>query len=361
MRAVASDKVFAAGFQGVVLQWNGNTWTDISTGLTSILRTVAVSPAGDPWVGGDGGKILRRTGNAWDDVSLPTGEEVSGLVVDSPTAAWAVTSDEGSVYRWDGARWALASGAFDTRDLRSAWSAGPGTVWSVGDGGLVVHVSGGVATKVDVGVTADLRDVWGAAPDDIWVVGAAGTMLRYDGHKWAPVTTPETGTLRRVWGTSSSDVWAVGDHGILRWDAAAQQWNLAYATSGLTGIGGTATQVWFVGASGILTYEEDQFVGIPGPGSNPQLSAVWFAGDGDGWVASARNRLGRFDGVHAPSLTVSARTTGSGGWAATTSMPSAAQRCTGTAAPGPSSWASPGPTPSPAVARATCGLWAPTA
>jgi hypothetical protein len=298
--ALGPKAAWAVGAGGAALQWDGAQWTAVPTGLTNALDAVTITQAQETWLGGTGGKIIHRVSGNWQDASLPIQEAVTGLWAESNSAIWAITGGSGSIYRWDGQAWSAKSAPFDARDLRGAWAPAAGELWAVGNKGLVVHAGNQGPLVIDVGVQVDLQDIWGAAPDDFWIVGASGTMLHYDGN-WTPFKTPESGNLTRVWGTSASNVWAIGDGGILQWNATTKAWSRVNPTPKLRAIGGTDQQVWFVGDTTIVTFTGGAFQHVPVDQTTPGYRAVWFAGPGDGWVASTRAQLFRFDGTNAPT------------------------------------------------------------
>ena len=54
-----TDNVWAVGWYGTILQWNGSAWTAQSSGTTNLLSGVWASDANNVWVAGESGTILR--------------------------------------------------------------------------------------------------------------------------------------------------------------------------------------------------------------------------------------------------------------------------------------------------------------
>lgn len=68
-------------------------------------------------------------------------------------------------------------------DLYDARSLVPGSVWSVGAHGVIVHWDGTTVRRVDSPVTVPLLAVDGWARDDMYACGG-DVLLRYDGRSW---------------------------------------------------------------------------------------------------------------------------------------------------------------------------------
>ena len=100
--------------------------------------------------------------------------------------------------------------------LHDVWTDGPGDVWVVGDGGLILRYDGTSWHKIPSGTQANLNSVWGPSGTDLWTVGDSGTALHYDGTSWQPDSGPNLNSGVRdfccVWGSSDSDIWAAGTH-----------------------------------------------------------------------------------------------------------------------------------------------------
>src|SRR5215813_7085619 len=67
----ASD-VWAVGWYGIILHWDGSAWTGVSSGTTNGLLGIWGSGASDVWAVGDGGTILHWNGSHWTSVSSGT-------------------------------------------------------------------------------------------------------------------------------------------------------------------------------------------------------------------------------------------------------------------------------------------------
>src|SRR5262249_55789769 len=70
-------------------------------------------------------------------------------------------------------------------NFNGVWGSGAnGSVWAVGDYGVIADLRGGAASVVG---SSDLQGVWGSAPDQVWAVGSKRTILSMNGSGWATV------------------------------------------------------------------------------------------------------------------------------------------------------------------------------
>lgn len=171
--AVGSD----AGSGPLVLHFDGERWTRLSTGIRGDLWWVNGLASGPIFFGGTDGQILSYDGTTFTPMDTPDNGTVFGI--------WCAASDD-------------------------VWAVG-GTL---GRAGFAWHYDGTAWTAVDVPELADrsLFKVWGLASDDVWMVGAAGAMYHWDGSTLSPVDAGTTRTLFTVHITSDAAT-AVGGAG----------------------------------------------------------------------------------------------------------------------------------------------------
>jgi hypothetical protein len=98
--------------------------------------------------------------------------------------------------------------------------------YSQGDGYFVLHYDGSSWSREAVFEEGVLNGIWANAPNDVFAVGFGvdgGFITHFDGQSFSLMEIPPTpAPLLDVWGTSGSDVYAVGASGILHYDGS--QW-----------------------------------------------------------------------------------------------------------------------------------------
>lgn len=229
----SATEVWAVGYAGVVLRWDGVRWTALPGLPTSHhLHGVSGTSARDVWVvgmqvdaqGGGTSLIEHWDGVRWTAAPTPTWPETNttwyrAVLARSPTDVW-VAGINGTVLQWNGARWrSVPSG---TRVWLYALAASAeGRVWAVGDGGAVWEWTGGAYLSLAGEGASSLDALWGSSAVDVWAAGWEGAALHFDGRRWtpavglnlpradrgAPGTLPNLSHLA-LWGTLRDDVWA---------------------------------------------------------------------------------------------------------------------------------------------------------
>lgn len=179
----ASDDVYAAGHNGVIMHWDGEVWALVASKTDMNLRGVYGFPGGPVWAVGGFGTIMTKGAFGWSQVPIEP----------------IVQADE------------TEEPILDL--LYAIWAAAPDDAWAVGDGGRVVHWDGETWSNHDAGHKITLRGLYGRAPDDIFAVGSEGQIIRYDGEAWEQMPSGSVATLYAVHGDLADQVVITGDIG----------------------------------------------------------------------------------------------------------------------------------------------------
>jgi hypothetical protein len=142
----ASNDVFAVGFAGTILHFDGATWTAMSSGVTADLMDVWGTSATNVYAVGTG-VVLHYDGAAWSEVAIPAGATV-------PTqTAFAKIHGTGpddiyivglrTLLHFDGTAWGPIARP-DTSALTGVW-ASSGLVSVAGDDGAWTALVGTLA------------------------------------------------------------------------------------------------------------------------------------------------------------------------------------------------------------------------
>lgn len=216
--------VVGVGTDGLIIRKLGEGWAYNESGTANHLLGVAAVESGHIIAVGQGGVATHfepAAGGTWTVHETPGAKELRGVWMAAPDDALAVGSYV--FLHWDGAAWTDVPDA-PSRNYRSVWGFGDGTILAVGNTGSVVYFDGTTWSDIPtLGIKQNLRSVWGPAPGDAFLVGEGGTVFRWNGVELAKMEVPTTDTLHAVWGTGPNDVWVVGGRGtILHWDGV--QW-----------------------------------------------------------------------------------------------------------------------------------------
>ena len=141
----AADTIFAVGFDGSIIQYDGADWTIMATGGTT--------PAWLNAVWGTSGSSVYTSGT------------------------------DGALLHYDGSSWSVIP-SHSVEDLWDVWGFSDSSVYCVGSGGTVLHYDGSSVTRMTTPVTNRLYSIWGYAENDLYAVGWSGTIIHYDGSIW---------------------------------------------------------------------------------------------------------------------------------------------------------------------------------
>lgn len=270
MYGADDGRVWAVGDDGKIIVWDGTWWALQQAPTTVSFRSVWGRSAGDAWAVGDSGAVMRWDGLIWSQYDgIPDalvganwrgvhGHATAGIFLIGDRGIWLVSETNG---------WVEISvpPTVGSDAVRAVWSADEAEeAWFVGDGGLVLHWTGGTSTeRQDLG-GEDLLAIDGAATDDVWAVGRRGRIVHWDGIRWFDYLSLTRRDLHAVHANSEYDVWAVGDAGaILQWDEV--RWKVHSEAEHVDLRGVRVTPDERVLAGGIHTLLIGPFLTLPEP------------------------------------------------------------------------------------------------
>jgi hypothetical protein len=102
---ISENDGWAVGFSGHIAHWNGTTWSQVTSPVTSSLNAVAMINANDGWAVGDNGIILRWNGVNWSQADSPTSANLSSVAMVSANEGWIIGGNV--LLHWNGQEWSL--------------------------------------------------------------------------------------------------------------------------------------------------------------------------------------------------------------------------------------------------------------
>lgn len=282
----AADDVYAVGWNGTIVHWDGVAWTVEPTTATVALTAVHGIPAPPPmdppdpnppppgpiFAVGHDGTILTKNGADWVDAA-PTSthtEDLFDVHVGNDQIAIAV-GDGGRVMAWDGIVWdkitMYVPGEFSgaliepKSTLQAVWSGNGNRFYIAGSGGAAYRSNGGIQgfELIDTRVSTPLRALWGTGNNNVFAVGLDSLILRFNGG-WQRVRNNGADELPKrflfgVSGTGGNDITIVGWDGlIVRYDGESWFQEVTFEERDFRAIWvDPVTQVAYaVGASGMV-------------------------------------------------------------------------------------------------------------
>ncbi len=284
-----AENIFAVGFSGTVLHYDGLAWNIESVSATVPLTSVHGLPkdtAMDPpppltgpvfAVGWDGTILMRDHASAtWIDAapSSTVGEDLFGVRIGADDSAIAV-GDVGRLMVWDGTTWApkrfRVPGEFTgsliepKTSLKGVWTRDGRRYYISGAAGAAYRSDNGYASfeSIDTRDPEPLRGIWGINYGDVYAVGLSGKILHFDPNgdpPWRRVRNNGAEDLPSVFffgidGTGGNDITIVG------WRGTAVRYAEGAWTIEPTGVDADLRSVWIdpetqvayaVGASGTV-------------------------------------------------------------------------------------------------------------
>lgn len=260
--------VYAANNTGI-LHYNGSSWSHVAAARWRAMYDVYGTSASNVWAVGENGMIMRFNGTSW--------------------TAWRF--DGTSVTPYDLNTWALPG---QKVNLRSVFPIpGTSMIGIVGDGGTALVYDGtsfSTWTIYNTGDSSAITNVWGTSYFDLYITTADGRLQHFDGNNLttvAGVTAP--GGMNSVWGTASNNVYAVGGGGMV-WRYNGSSWSrirLPTRATLYTVYGTSASNVFVAGSDGAL-YRYNGTTWTPEKhASDGQVFGFWAASNGDTFLAGA--------------------------------------------------------------------------
>jgi hypothetical protein len=205
------------GDDGVVLHFDGTTWSVSLNRMAGRLRGVWGRAANDVWVVGGGQE---------------PDEDRASLLLHWDGATWT----ESYTCQSEGNRFASGGWAANLEDI---WGLAGGPLWAAGNcqpgasfipfGHLVRHDEYGWQQLIGledtqgVGEWRSFSAVWASSATDVWVASnnafnaepgdSPPTTIHFDGTAWTASTDLATMFINDLGGSGPNDIWAVGDGG----------------------------------------------------------------------------------------------------------------------------------------------------
>ncbi len=218
----------------LVLHYDGASWERMETGQTDgDLWWVFGFEGGPVFMGGAGGVILRYEGDTFTVMDTPGTDTVFGIWGASPSDMWAVGGlfdQSGFAWRLSGDTWeaepTLPAAVVTDAAIWKVFGRDSDDVWLVGSDGVSFSWDGATLTQGDTGVGSSLFTVHANDARFVAVGGlATGVIVENDGSGWAAPAgaMPAYGVTGVVLDAGDGGV-AVGQYGSI-YERSAAGWD----------------------------------------------------------------------------------------------------------------------------------------
>jgi len=290
------------------------------------------------WAVGDGGIIVFWDGNSWTTQDSPTALNLYSVIFSAPDNGWAVggSGDTGVILHYDGTwtEWDQISfsgfqGETDTINatLYGVTLTTDGSVaWAVGSNGVVLTWDGSSNTWygfTDVSQNTLRGVAMTHNSADAWMVGDSGTILHWDGANFNTMTTPTVLPLYTIQVPNSSSAMAAGGSSgngvvlLMSDDAWTEVTNFDFGTSETSSTlnatvysmdFATPTSGWAAGSDGFVMYWNGEMWTCNFNTADVDLngiSMVHAASSYEAWVVGDGGEIMAFNGMEwVPELSV---------------------------------------------------------
>lgn len=320
--------IFAVGFMGNIMHYDGTSVSYMNSNTTEYLYGVWGSSGTDVFAIGNNGTIIHYDGTNWSSMLSNTTEYLDGVWGSSGSDVFAVGGG-GTILHYDGNAWSVMDSG-TTQYLYNIWGGSGTDVFAVGSGnGMILHYDGTTWSTMDTGTTEPIYDVWGSSGSDVYVTtDSSGTILHYDGNEWHPITNEIVDNHPHwdIWGSSSSDIFFAGqgdgsDRFILHYNGAT--WSESkLGTAAIRDIWGSSrSDVFAVNAEGSIFHYDGRswsyirhgasWNSVTSLAFHPVNKDVVYAATSDAGIYISPNQGSNWLDLEAPEHSVYAITTGS--------------------------------------------------
>lgn len=313
------DDIYVSGADGVLLHFDGLSWTEHESGTTARLVALWGSSRRNVYAVGTGGRLIRFDGRSWQDIQSGTREDLRGIWGTGRETIFAV-GNAGTVLRFDGEDWErldvqIAGG----QNLSAIWGTGPGNVFVVSETGRIFNFDAARwTTQVErcaLEPCGALTGIWGSGPRDLYAVGDHGNVLHSSGGGWSTLWPPSPDEpLRSLWVSHEGVAFALsGGHAVLR--HGEEGWTTlldirdanellssvgtdAPSTIELREIWGASSESLFVvGTNGLCLHYDGELWSVLETPTDRELRAIWGTGGEDIFAVGENVTILHYDGM----------------------------------------------------------------
>ena len=283
VHGVSSGSILAVGTNGVIVRFNGSSWSPMISGTSAVLQDVWMYDSDGAWAVGAGGTVLRLVGGVWNAMNSGTTTRLRG-VWGSSAVAYAV-GDGGELRRFQTGNWQpVVSGTSEV--LHDVWASADGalSVFAVGEFGTVLRWNGSAFEKETSGTQATLLRVAGSTNGAVLATGDGVALQRVQGA-WVDQSPPYLTRFSAAAIDPSGGIWVGGQRGLVMRASSSGAWATISLTPDLLDVwSSSATHAIAVGELGfIFRYDGTSWTRQAAP-TLERLNTVWAASANSAFV-----------------------------------------------------------------------------
>lgn len=223
-----NGNAWAVGKGGLVMFFDGGSWTNVDLGITKDLNDVFFIDENNGYIVGAGKTAYQYDGTNWNSLELDFGSSYNGVAFFDETLGWIV-GDGGLVIKFSDNTWTeetvLNGSSAVSTDLTAVDVVNANNAWLTGKTKVIAHYTDEAWAAMEVG-TKDFTDISFNDENNGVAVSTKGFLFAYNGTEWTSVETGVTSDLNSV-DYSNDMAFIVGDKGVL----------LSYMDGSITNVG----------------------------------------------------------------------------------------------------------------------------
>jgi hypothetical protein len=293
----ASDDVFAVGSDGLIVHFDGSRWQVQDSGTTRPLTSIQGSSSTNVFVHANlinqDYSVLRYDGTKWSRASTNAGGSITSVTVDERGLAYAGSTD-GFIYRGVASLSDWSYYGITTDALLVAGSS----VFAIDGANRLYEQSSLNATPVLLDLPGRVRSLWLEPSGSVYAVGDGGMIARRDDAAWIVLREPvPLLQLNAIFGADDASFFALGYSSSFVFDGSTWKENaLADAAASQAGWAVSRDFAIAVGSKGAI----DRWNGIRWIHEDSPISedyvAAWAFTNADAFAVSFQGTLTHSDG-----------------------------------------------------------------
>ncbi|MGE0086683.1 MAG: WD40/YVTN/BNR-like repeat-containing protein [Desulfococcaceae bacterium] len=299
------NTVFAVGGDtdgAVIVRYDGETWTQVYSHPDQIINWVWGTSPDNVYAAGQsdvsGGIILHYDGQAWNEIRQTNLNQMNSVWGSSADDVF-VSGNKGQILHWDGLSWTVMTSG-TTANLRGLWGSRGDDVFAVSLD-TIMHYDGKIWSLMEGGKGKNLYNTWGSGPDNVYVTGSKGVILHYDGKQWQEDSSGTDRALWGIWGSSADNIFASGVDALVLHNDGTGWKTFKEADIKYTGIWGFSsekgTEAVAVGEDGSILHYDGTAWKETGKGIYPNLNAVWGRSPWEIYAVGNEGTILNFNGI----------------------------------------------------------------
>ena len=182
----SADDAHAMGGQQTLMHWDGVNWSIAARPTSMPITDMWGLDTGVLFAVGWFGAVLRFDGNEWTEIPFPPSANLVAVLAFSETDVFVAERFPGRrIWHYDGVEWTEIGEVSD--GMHDLGGSSPDDIYAVGFYGTMNHYDGADWTPITAFPEFDITSVWSNAADDVFALLQGALLYHYDGIDWTQV------------------------------------------------------------------------------------------------------------------------------------------------------------------------------